>query len=133
MTYFVFSNYDPLWSSITNIIILNVHVCRCGVALDPNLIPVHDEVYENGIDQPLMTINSEIGYQWKDNVDNIKRLLKNTTEGSYTVTIMKLFCWYVYTTLIHKRSILILIGKDSQTPVVTLRYELVNYYVLSKL
>ncbi len=53
-----------------------LYILRCGIALDSNMIPVHEEVYKNGIDQPVLFINSELGYQWKENLHSIVRLLK---------------------------------------------------------
>lgn len=49
------------------------------------MIPVHDEVYSEGFDQPLLFINSELGYQWQDNVDNIMKLVKTTDQKGYTL------------------------------------------------
>lgn len=57
-----------------------ISLCRCGIALDPNMIPVHDEVYVEGFDQPLLFINSELRYQWKENIENLERLLKPTND-----------------------------------------------------
>lgn len=80
------------------LVIHYINLYRCGIALDPNLIPVHDEVYSNGgVEQPLLFINSELGYQWKDNLMNITKLLKPTYHTSgipYTITCT--LCFFLF-------------------------------------
>ena len=65
---------------------------RCGIALDSNLIPVHDEVYREGFDQPVLFINSQLGYQWKENMYNMSRLLRPVHKPGR--------CVYFYTQII---------------------------------
>ena len=51
-------------------------ICRCGLALDSWVIPIHPDIYgdNTSISQPLYFINSYT-FQWKE---NMKRMLSLT-------------------------------------------------------
>lgn len=52
----------------------------CGIALDCWMIPIHRDLLESGIHQPLLFINS-FSFQWPDNV---RRMMKLTHPPQYT-------------------------------------------------
>ena len=54
------------------------------------MIPVHDEVYESGLDQPVLFVNSELGYQWQTNINNIVRLTKPINEKGISLSFCRL-------------------------------------------
>ncbi|XP_065487254.1 platelet-activating factor acetylhydrolase isoform X1 [Caloenas nicobarica] len=55
-----------------------IRFSRCGISLDPWMLPVGDDVYQNSVQQPLLIINSE-KFQWADNVLKMKKLISNDT------------------------------------------------------
>jgi platelet-activating factor acetylhydrolase len=59
---------------------------QCGIPMDVWMFPLHDEVYTNTINQPVMFINSH-NFQWKENVDSILRLQngEGNTVSCYTI------------------------------------------------
>ena len=50
-------------------------LCRCGIALDTWMLPIHRNMYETGIQQPLLFINSH-DFQWVENVQQMMKLSK---------------------------------------------------------
>ena len=48
---------------------------RCGIALDTWMLPIHRDLYETGIQQPLLFINSH-DFQWVENVQQMMKLSK---------------------------------------------------------
>ena len=49
---------------------------RCGVLLDAWMFPVHKDLLDTGIQQPILFINSYVHHKWKANMDKIFKLLK---------------------------------------------------------
>ena len=64
------------------------------------MIPVHEEVYRDGVDQPLLFINSELGYQWQENIHNITRLLKPVNDQGRDMQNCKMkeshYCYNIF-------------------------------------
>ena len=54
------------------------------------MIPVHEEVYRDGVDQPLLFINSELGYQWQENITDIMKLVKPKDRKGILTKIIKI-------------------------------------------
>ncbi|NXW94865.1 PAFA acetylhydrolase, partial [Alopecoenas beccarii] len=52
---------------------------RCGISLDPWMLPVGDDIYQDGVQQPLLIINSE-KFQWASNILKMKKLISNDTD-----------------------------------------------------
>lgn len=75
------ANQSALRTSIQSFLLLwpyLVVVGRCGISLDPWMLPVGDDVYQNSVQQPLLIINSE-KFQWADNILKMKKLIANDT------------------------------------------------------
>ena len=53
---------------------------RCGIAMDCWMLPIHRDLLETGVQQPLLFINS-FDCQWPDNV---KRMMKLTRPPEHT-------------------------------------------------
>ena len=57
---------------------------KCGIALDPWMMPVSEEVFANGICQPLIFINSSGPYQTSDAIQRMMKLVKPVGEAGFS-------------------------------------------------
>ena len=56
-------------------VLLSPFLCRCGIAMDAWLLPIHRDLYKVGVSQPLLFINSA-SWQWAENVRRMMQLAK---------------------------------------------------------
>ena len=57
---------------------------KCGIALDPWMMPVSEEVFTNGIHQPLIFINSSGPFQTPDAIQRMMKLVKPIGEAGFS-------------------------------------------------
>ena len=57
-----------------------VPLYRCGIAMDCWMVPIHRDLYNVGIQQPLLFINS-YDFQWVENVQRMMKLSKLPDEN----------------------------------------------------
>lgn len=75
------ANQSMLRTSIQSFLLLWPYVVvvgRCGISLDPWMLPVGDDIYQNRVQQPLLIINSE-KFQWASNILKMNKLISNDT------------------------------------------------------
>ena len=76
---------------------------RCGIALDCWMLPIHNDVLEAGVHQPLLFINSS-DFQWAENVKNMMKLTyppQHIGAPSCTILTLKLVTSGVYMYIHH--------------------------------
>ena len=59
-----------------------VSTFKCGIAMDPWMIPLPEELFTNGLKQPILFINSALYYQTPQTVSRILKLLKPPNEAT---------------------------------------------------
>ena len=53
---------------------------RCGVALDPWMLPIDEEQLEKEVDQPLLFVNSDFDFHWPASISKMMKLVKPPDE-----------------------------------------------------
>lgn len=74
--YVIFIHFGLWVVSIWNLSIYYILYCRCGVALDVWMMPLGSDIHDQEINQPLFFINTYQFHKWKENVNELKKLVQ---------------------------------------------------------
>jgi len=79
-SYHYCSNNDDVIMHSCHVPLTCVPLYRCGIAMDCWMVPVDRDLYDVGIQQPLLFINS-YDFQWVENVQLMMKLTKPPDEN----------------------------------------------------